>query len=70
MSKSKDNNGQGSTRHQGATDNTPARRDTKLPTHLLKSTKTHATAKERETAVLVSVPPRRQTDLQTTEYLD
>jgi GTP-binding protein HflX len=70
MSKSKDNNGQGSTRHQGATDSTPARRDTKLPSHLLKSTKTHATAKERETAVLVSVPPRRQNDAQTTEYLD
>ncbi len=70
MTKSKDNNGQGSTRHVGATDSTPARRDTKLPSHLLKSTKTHATAKERETAVLVSVPPRRQTDAQTTEYLD
>jgi len=70
MSKSKDNNGQGSTRHQGATDHTPARRDTKLPSHLLKSTKTYATAKERETAVLVSVPPRRQNDAQTAEYLD
>jgi len=70
MSKSKDNNGQGSTRHQGATDSTPARRDTKLPSHLLKNTKTYATAKERETAVLVSVPPRRQSDAQTTEYLD
>ena len=30
----------------------------------------HATAEERETAVLVSVPPRRQNDTQTTEYLD
>jgi GTP-binding protein HflX len=70
MSKSKDNNGQGSTRHVGATDHTPARRDTKLPAHLLKNLKTYATAKERETAVLVSVPPRRQTDAQTTEYLD
>ena len=59
----------GSTRHPGATDHTPARRDAKTPSHLLK-TKTHATAKERETAVLVSVPPRRQTEAQTTEYLD
>ncbi|NML65714.1 GTPase HflX [Hymenobacter sp. RP-2-7] len=57
------------TRHIGATDSTPARRDAKTPQHLLK-VKTHATAKERETAVLVSVPPRRQSDLQTTEYLD
>ena len=65
----KSENSHGSTRHQGATDSTPARRDTKLPAHLLKA-KTHATAKEVETAVLVSVPPRRQTDLQTTEYLD
>jgi len=63
-------NSHSSTRHIGATDHTPARRDTKLPKHLLKSTKTHATAKEVETAVLVSVPPRRQTDAQTTEYLD
>jgi GTP-binding protein HflX len=71
MSKSKDNNGQGSTRHVGATDHTPARRDTKLPKHLLKNVdKTYATAKEIETAVLVSVPPRRQSDAQTTEYLD
>ena len=71
MSKSKDNNGQGSTRHIGATDTTPARRDTKLPKHLLRNPeKTYATAKEVETAVLVSVPPRRQTDAQTTEYLD
>ncbi len=68
MSKSKDNNGKGSTRHIGATDYTPARRDAKL-NQLLK-TKTYATAKERETAVLVSVPPRRQNDAQTTEYLD
>ena len=30
----------------------------------------YATAKEQETAVLVSVPPRRQSELQTTEYLD
>lgn len=30
----------------------------------------YATAKEQETAVLVSVPPRRQTESQTTEYLD
>ncbi|AMJ67973.1 GTPase HflX [Hymenobacter sp. PAMC 26628] len=30
----------------------------------------HATAAEHETAVLVSVPPRRQTEAQTTEYLD
>jgi GTP-binding protein HflX len=52
----------------GATDHTPARRDTKLD-RLLK-TKTYETAKEVETAVLVSVPPRRQTDAQTTEYLD
>ncbi|MGI4834501.1 MAG: GTPase HflX [Janthinobacterium lividum] len=57
------------TRHVGATDSTPTRRDVKTPKHLLK-VKTHATAKERETAVLVSVPPRRQSDLQTTEYLD
>ncbi len=64
-------NSHGSTRHVGATDNTPARRDTKLPKHLLRSTeKTYATAKEIETAVLVSVPPRRQSDAQTTEYLD
>ncbi|MGI4870021.1 MAG: GTPase HflX [Janthinobacterium lividum] len=70
MSKSNDSGGNRSgTRHPGATDHMPARRDTKLPGHLLK-TKTHATAKERETAVLVSVPPRRQTELQTTEYLD
>jgi len=56
------------TRHPGATDHTPARHDAKL-SRLLKN-KTYATAKERETAVLVSVPPRRQSDLQTTEYLD
>ena len=31
---------------------------------------TYLTARERETAVLVSVPPRRQTEHQTTEYLD
>ncbi|MFD1468546.1 GTPase HflX [Hymenobacter caeli] len=30
----------------------------------------HATAAEHETAVLVSVPPRRQTEAQTTEYMD
>ena len=30
----------------------------------------YLTAKDRETAVLVSVPPRRQTEHQTTEYLD
>ena len=70
MSKSNSNGGHGgSTRHWGATDSTPARRDAKTPKHLLK-VKTHATAKERETAVLVSVPPRRQSDAQTTEYLD
>ena len=64
-------NSHGSTRHVGATDSTPSRRDTKLPKHLLKSVdKTYATAKEIETAVLVSVPPRRQSDAQTTEYLD
>ena len=56
------------TRHPGATDHTPQRRDTKLD-RLLKN-RTHATAKERETAVLVSVPPRGQSNLQTTEYLD
>ena len=60
-------NPHGSARHFGATDHQPARRDLKL---LKTSTKTHATAKEVETAVLVSVPPRRQTDAQTTEYLD
>ena len=59
----------GSTRHPGATDSTPARRDARTPKHLLK-VKTHATAQEQETAVLVSVPPRRQSDIQTTEYLD
>jgi GTP-binding protein HflX len=70
MSKSDSSNGNRSgTRHVGATDHTPARRDAKTPRHLLK-TKTHATAKDIETAVLVSVPPRRQTDAQTTEYLD
>ena len=30
----------------------------------------YATAKEQETAVLVSVPPRRQSEHQTSEYLD
>ena len=60
-------NSHGSTRHPGSTDHQPARRDLKL---LKTTTKTHATAKEVETAVLVSVPPRRQTDAQTTEYLD
>ena len=30
----------------------------------------YATAKEQETAVLVSVPPRRQSEVQTSEYLD
>ena len=60
-------NPHGSARHFGATDHQPTRRDLKL---LKTSTKTHATAKEVETAVLVSVPPRRQTDAQTTEYLD
>lgn len=68
MAKSKENP-HGSARHFGATDNTPARRDSKTPKHLLK-VKSYATAKERETAVLVSVPPRRQSDAQTAEYLD
>jgi GTP-binding protein HflX len=59
---------QGSTRHPGATDHTPTRRDTKI--NRLLGTKTHATEPEAETAVLVSVPPRRQSEAQTTEYLD
>lgn len=65
----KSNGSRSGTRHPGATDHTPARRDAKTPKHLLKI-KTHATAKEVETAVLVSVPPRRQSDAQTQEYLD
>jgi len=58
----------GSTRHHGATDHTPTRRDTKI--NRLLGTKTHATQAETETAVLVSVPPRRQSEAQTSEYLD
>ena len=37
---------------------------------ILHNGKTYDTAREAETAVLVSVPPRRQSELQTTEYLD
>ncbi|AMM51244.1 GTPase HflX [Rufibacter sp. DG15C] len=36
----------------------------------MKNTKLHVTAKEQETAVLVSVPEWRQTDEKTKEYLD
>ncbi len=54
------------TRHPGSTDHAPIRRD---PAHRAAGPG-YATAKDRETAVLVSVPPRRQTDVQTAEYLD
>lgn len=53
----------GSTRHFG-TDNP------KASATATKTGGTYETAKEQETAVLVSVPPRRQTETQTTEYLD
>ncbi len=55
----------GSTRHHNNTDNTQAH--TSAGTG---KSRIHATALERETAVLVSVPPRRQNETQTTEYLD
>jgi len=58
----------GSTRHFGATDNVKGRAGRLLARSA--DNGTYATAQEQETAVLVSVPPRRQTDAQTQEYLD
>jgi GTP-binding protein HflX len=56
-----------STRHHGATDGVKGRAGRLLT----KSAQgTYETAEDVETAVLVSVPPRRQSELQTTEYLD
>ena len=57
-----------STRHFGAVDGVKGRAGRLLT----KSSKngTYETAPEVETAVLVSVPPRRQSELQTTEYLN
>jgi len=57
-----------STRHPGAVDGVKGR----AGRILLKASDngTYETAKEQETAVLVSVPPRRQSEAQTTEYLD
>ncbi len=57
-----------STRHVGAVDGVKGRAGRML----LKATDngTYETAKEHETAVLISVPPRRQSEAQTTEYLD
>jgi GTP-binding protein HflX len=57
-----------STRHIGAVDGVKGR----AGRILLKAADngTYETAKEQETAVLVSVPPRRQSEAQTTEYLD
>ncbi|WP_083325754.1 GTPase HflX [Hymenobacter coccineus] len=66
MAKSKSNswNPGGSTRHY-STDTTQAHASAGTGKSRL-----HATAVEQETAVLISVPPRRQNDHQTTEYLD
>ena len=57
-----------STRHVGAVDGVKGR----AGRILLKAADngTYETAKEHETAVLISVPPRRQSEAQTTEYLD
>ncbi|MBF9142559.1 GTPase HflX [Hymenobacter properus] len=57
-----------STRHPGATDNVKGRAGRILAKSA--DNGTYETAKEQETAVLVSVPPRRQSEAQTTEYLD
>ncbi|MFD2718827.1 GTPase HflX [Hymenobacter monticola] len=57
-----------STRHIGATDNVKGRAGRILAKSA--DNGTYETAKEQETAVLVSVPPRRQSEAQTTEYLD
>ncbi|GAA4367193.1 GTPase HflX [Hymenobacter saemangeumensis] len=55
----------GSTRHYG-NDNPRAGK----PLARDPNTGTYQTGQEQETAVLVSVPPRRQSDAQTNEYLD
>jgi GTP-binding protein HflX len=57
-----------STRHPGATDNIPGR----VGRLLAKGNKdaTYDTAVQRETAVLVAVPDKRQADARTQEYLD
>ncbi|UOQ97694.1 GTPase HflX [Hymenobacter sp. 5317J-9] len=57
-----------STRHIGATDNVKGRAGRILAKSA--DNGTYETAKEQETAVLVSVPPRRQSEAQTQEYLD
>ncbi|MBJ6110668.1 GTPase HflX [Hymenobacter sp. BT523] len=57
-----------STRHIGATDNVKGRAGRILAKAA--DNGTYETAKEQETAVLVSVPPRRQSEAQTQEYLD
>ncbi|WP_082116029.1 GTPase HflX [Hymenobacter terrenus] len=57
-----------STRHPGATDGVKGRAGRILAKSA--DNGTYETAKEHETAVLVAVPPRRQSDAQTTEYLD
>jgi GTP-binding protein HflX len=57
-----------STRHPGAVDGVKGRAGRILSRSAENGT--YETAKEQETAVLVSVPPRRQSDAQTTEYLD
>jgi len=59
----------GSTRHPGATDSAKGRAGRLLQKSAGKNG-TYETAPEIEKAVLVSVPPRRQSELQTTEYLD
>ncbi|WP_375419062.1 GTPase HflX [uncultured Hymenobacter sp.] len=56
-----------SERHFGVTDGVKGRAGRLLAKS---NNGTYETAPERETAVLVSVPPRRQSELQTTEYLD
>jgi GTP-binding protein HflX len=57
-----------STRHPGATDNVPGR----VGRLLAKGNKdaTYDTAVQRETAVLVAVPDKRQAEARTQEYLD
>ncbi|MDF7812875.1 GTPase HflX [Hymenobacter sp. YC55] len=54
-----------STRHPGATDAPRGNQPTRNP-----NTGTYETAQQRETAVLIAVPDKRQSDTRTQEYLD
>ncbi|UOQ65915.1 GTPase HflX [Hymenobacter volaticus] len=54
-----------STRHPGATDAPRGNQPTRNP-----DTGTYETAQQRETAVLIAVPDKRQSDTRTQEYLD